>query len=150
MEECDKASDKQKQFDKKVIIKTKLENNKKLINAVKEKVNHMNNNQESIRKSVSFRKSPKSSNEKIINSPRMSSKKSCQDLRRNLSKLNNSFKSKPAFANSKLEEKLNLEMETTVNNYKRSRKTGWLNSVKKNFDKIEEPPEKKKKLYCKT
>lgn len=142
MEKNDKVSEKQN--DRKIITRLKLENNKKLLNSVKVIINNMDTNENLIHKSTG--KYSTIVNEKIEN---LISPKNSEELKR---KINNPHKTKPAFENTKLEEKLNSEMEITVNRYKRSygnRKNLWFSKVKDNIDQVEEPPEKKKKLYCK-
>ncbi|XP_043472461.1 uncharacterized protein LOC122505086 [Leptopilina heterotoma] len=147
LEENDKASEKEVQYDRRTIItRSKLQkNSENFLNSVKEIINNTDTTQDFI---TSLKKCPKTPNEKM---DKFISRKNSEELRRTLIKLNNPLKSKPAFINAKLEEKLNSEMEITVNRYKRSyanRKNFWLNK-ENSFDQFEEPPEKKKKLLCK-
>lgn len=147
LEENDKASEKEIQYDRRTIMtRSKLQNNSEnFLKSVKEIIKNTATNQEFKTSPIKSHKTPNEKNDKFI------SRKNSEELRRTLMKLNNPLKRKAAFINSKLEEKLNSEMEITVNRYKRSyanRKNVWM-SKESSFDQFEEPPEKKKKLLCK-
>lgn len=128
------------------MTRSKLQNNSEnFLKSVKEIIKNTDTNQEFKTSPIKSHKTPNEKNDKFI------SRKNSEELRRTLMKLNNPLKRKAAFINSKLEEKLNSEMEITVNRYKRSyanRKNVWM-SKESSFDQFEEPPEKKKKLLCK-